>query len=100
MINRVSDSNFCPFNPFQIIPYTDNGPATKFKYENPNVVLKSCSFRKAWAKFPHNRDKKELLWLNESFVDLEVSSKSLYLKVCIIAAVDLKYLWYFQSSTL
>ncbi|XP_028407909.1 uncharacterized protein LOC114530540 [Dendronephthya gigantea] len=73
-------SNFCPFNPFKKIPYIDNGPAVKFNYEDSKVVVKSCSFKKAWITFPGQNRKDELPWLNESFVDLKVSSKSLYFK--------------------
>ncbi|XP_028407910.1 uncharacterized protein LOC114530541 [Dendronephthya gigantea] len=83
--NRFIDSygsTFCPFSPFQSIPYTHNDKATEFSYLNddPDVVLKSCSFKKAWAKFPGSSDEKEQLWLNESFVDIKVSRKSLCFK--------------------
>ncbi|CAB4029514.1 Hypothetical predicted protein [Paramuricea clavata] len=72
---------FCPFSPFQVIPYGNNDPATKFTHDDPNVELKSCSLRKAWAKFPDSVTETELPeWLDETYVDLKVSSNILHFR--------------------
>ncbi|CAB3994031.1 Hypothetical predicted protein [Paramuricea clavata] len=72
---------FCPFSPFQVIPYSNHDPATKFTHGDPNVELKSCSLRKAWAEFPDNATEMELPeWLDETYVDLKVTSNILRFK--------------------
>jgi hypothetical protein len=71
----LSGPAFCPFSPFQVISYRYYDPVTKFTHDDPNVELKSCSLRKAWAKFPDNATEVEVSeWLDETYVDLKVSS--------------------------
>lgn len=65
--------------------------------DDPDVVLKSCSFKKAWAKFPGSRDAVELQWLNESFVDFKVLKKNLCFKVSKVTVDEHEYSRYFQS---
>jgi hypothetical protein len=43
--------------------------------------MKSCTLTKALAKFPDNAREMELLWLDKSYVDLNVSNKDIYIKV-------------------
>ena len=68
--------------PFRLISYNTNKPVRKFfDKDNPTVVMKSCSLRKVLVKFPDKAAEMELQWLDESYVDLDVSNNDLYFKV-------------------
>ncbi|CAB3995087.1 Hypothetical predicted protein [Paramuricea clavata] len=72
-------STDCAFGPFQVIPYSHNEVATNFCYDD-NPTLLRCALHKAWVKFPDNATEMELPWLNESYVHLNGSNKTLHFK--------------------
>ncbi len=74
----IGTNSDCLFKPFQVIPSSRNDPVTIFS--NSGQVF-NCSLKKALAKFPDNATKMELQWLNESYVDLNVSNNDMYFKV-------------------
>ncbi|CAB4042024.1 Hypothetical predicted protein, partial [Paramuricea clavata] len=74
------DATVCPFKPFQVIPYSPKDQAIQFSYDIRNTIFQQCSLEKALAKFPENNTEMELQWLNESYINLTVSSKILYFK--------------------
>jgi hypothetical protein len=64
-----------------VIPYGHNEPATEFCYDGPFTLLK-CALHNAWVKFPDNATEMELPWLNDSYVHLNGTNKTLHFKVC------------------
>ncbi|CAB4044499.1 Hypothetical predicted protein [Paramuricea clavata] len=70
--------NVCSFKPFQVIPHSPKDEAIQFSYDLRNTIFQKCSLEKAVAKFPDNVAEMDLQWLNESYIDLTVSSKTLY----------------------
>ena len=81
-ILNIGGSKNCALGPFQFLPYKKNEPARKFFVkDNPTVVMKNCSLRKVLIKFPEKAREMELPWLDESYVDLNVSNNVMYVKV-------------------
>jgi hypothetical protein len=84
---NIGGSKNCTLGPFQFIPYrpySQNKPNRKFSdIDNPTVMMKNCSLRKVLVKFPDKAREIELQWLDESYVDLNVSSNDIYFKVRI-----------------
>ncbi|CAB4033804.1 Hypothetical predicted protein, partial [Paramuricea clavata] len=74
---NVIEISSCVFRPFQVLPHSHKDPATTFLHTQQ---IFSCSLTKAQAKFPDNATEIELQWLNESYVDLNVSNNNLYFK--------------------
>ncbi len=68
----------CTFGPFQLIPFSNEEPATQFNQRN---TFQNCFFLRITVKFPNNIKEMELQWLDESYVDLTISNKILYFKV-------------------
>jgi hypothetical protein len=85
----------CLLGPFQLIPHSQEEPATKFSdFGNPHIMMKSCFLKKGklvLVKFPENAKEVELQWLDQSYVDFNVSKKVLYFKVrkCIHSCFSL-----------
>ena len=73
----------CSLGPFQLVPYSNDEPATQFKDLNNNRLFQSCSLVKPWSKFPNQTLNIDLTWLNESYVNLTVLNGTLYFKVSI-----------------
>jgi hypothetical protein len=71
----------CPFEPFQVIPYSHSDPVTTLIHHDPPIQLQSCSVRNIRVKFPDNATEMELRWLNESYVNIDVSGIHLHFKV-------------------
>ncbi|CAB4026456.1 Hypothetical predicted protein, partial [Paramuricea clavata] len=75
----------CVLGPFQLIPHSQKEQATKFSdFGEPKIVIKNCSLptngKPVLVKFPDNATEMELQWLDQSYVDLNVSNKVLYFK--------------------
>ncbi|CAB4038763.1 Hypothetical predicted protein [Paramuricea clavata] len=73
--------NYCALGPFKLISYKRGESARKFSdIDNPKVVMNSCSLRHTQVKFPDNATEMEQQWLDESYVDLNVSNNAIYFK--------------------
>ena len=72
--------NHCDFSPFQVIPYNHNDSATNFTFES-NDTLQKCVLENVLVKYPNNCEEMELEYLNESYVNLNISNNTLYFKV-------------------
>ena len=60
--------------PFQLIPYIPEESAANFTdQQNSTRKLTNCSLQNALVKFPDKVTEIEQKWLNESYVDLQVS---------------------------
>lgn len=56
--------------------------ATKFSdIDNQKLLMNSCTLTKALEKFPDNAREMKLQWLDQSYVDLNVSNNNMYFKV-------------------
>ena len=64
-----------------MIPYSHNESATEFFYDGPFTLLR-CALHTTWVKFPDNATEMELPWLNDSYVHLNGTNKTLHFKVC------------------
>ena len=81
LIGLSSHNETCSFTlTSDVIPFSRDGNASIFSYDNSSVQLQSCSLVKAWEKAPNTTTKKPLKSLNESVVDLNVSGSRLYFK--------------------
>ena len=95
-LNILGKAADCELGPFQLIPYSQKEPATKFSdFGDRNIWIKDCSLKKdkdklVLVKFP-NATEMEFQWLDQSYVDLGVSNKVLYFKVrkCIHSCFSL-----------
>ena len=79
-INVGHDGFHCGFEPFQLIPYSHNEPATQFSQPN---AMTNCSLRKKennQVKFPNITNNMELQWLDDSYVQFSVSINALFFK--------------------
>ena len=73
------DSDFCPFSPFQVIPYTTEGSVTIFSHD---IQVHGCLLENAWAKFPHKGEEIELkTWISADYIDIRSLRNKLYFKV-------------------
>ena len=76
----------CPFKPFQVIPYSHNGPPTKFTHKSVKTLLRCTLLTRPKArpqvKFSEYTEEMDLQWLDPSYVNFTVSKKDLYFKVC------------------
>jgi hypothetical protein len=78
----LGGSKNCLLRPFQLIPYDQMETATKFSdIDNKKLLMKSCTLTKALEKFPDNAREMKLQWLDQSYVDLNVSNNNMYFKV-------------------
>ena len=72
--------DLCSFEPFQLIPYSHNEPATQFKQEETMTSCALSKKQKTLAKFPNITKNVELEWLDDSYVQFSVKDNILYFK--------------------
>ena len=80
VFNYYKDEADCKFEPFQVIPNDRRQPKTEFNYKE-NVEYESCKFEKLEAKYPNNNTRIQIPWLNETYIQLTTSRKTLYFQV-------------------
>lgn len=76
--NSLFSEDGCKFEPVQVIPNDPKQPATtEFNYNGNRPQFTSCKFEKLEAKYPNNNTRIQIPWLNETYIQLTTSGKTL-----------------------